>query len=157
MYPFSNRRFALLMRTRSSTLNFGTPFYHRDRTSAATPPLDSPRSHVKGPCLCFDDRCRCTTEQNPVARRLIFRKVSPHTRLQRSVEPFDDTRLGLLVMNGEMRDTVLLQQTPHGSVEELQTFVCLQGCRRDVDQQSFQCRHQRRRRLVFQRNAPGPF
>ena len=53
-------------------------------------------------------------------------------------------------MSGE-----ILQQMPHGSVEELQTFVCLQGRRRDVDQQSFQCRHKRRRRLVFQSRRTG--
>ena len=77
-------------------------------------------------------------------------------RLQRSVEPFDDIRLGLVIMNGEMVDTMLLQQTPHGSVEELQTFVCLQGCRRDVDQQSFHCRLQRRRLLVFSEERTRP-
>lgn len=61
-----------------------------------------------------------------VARRLMFHHVSPHVRLQRSIEPFDDARLGLLVVSGKVMDAVLLQQTLHGSVQKTKSFIGLQ-------------------------------
>ena len=39
----------------------------------------------------------------------MFREVSPHARLQRSVESFHDARPRLRVVGGEVMDAVLLQ------------------------------------------------
>ena len=44
-----------------------------------------------------------------ISPRLVFREVSPHARLQRSVESFHDVRLRLRVLSGEVMDAVLLQ------------------------------------------------
>ena len=44
-----------------------------------------------------------------VSPRLVFREVSPHTRLQCSVESFHDARLRLRVVRGEVMEAVLLQ------------------------------------------------
>ena len=51
--------------------------------------------------------------------RLVFREVSPHTRLQRSIESFDDARFRLRVVSGEVVDAVLLQQSLNGSIQKL--------------------------------------
>ena len=44
-----------------------------------------------------------------VSPSLVFREVSSHARLQRSVESFQDARLRLRVLSGEVVDAVLLQ------------------------------------------------
>ena len=72
-----------------------------------------------------------------VARRLMFRHGSPHARLQRSIEPFDDPRLGLLVVSGKLMDAVLLQQTLHGSVQKRKSFIGLQRRWSVVGEQPF--------------------
>ena len=43
--------------------------------------------------------------------RLVFCEVSPHTRLQHTIEYFDDARLRLRVVSGAVMDAVLLQQS----------------------------------------------
>ena len=50
-----------------------------------------------------------------VSPLLVFREVSPHARLQRSIESFEDARLRLRVVIGEVMDAVLLQQSMNGS------------------------------------------
>ena len=79
-----------------------------------------------------------------VPHRLIFRKVSPHASFLRLIEPFDDTRLGLLVVSGKLMDDVLLQQTLNGKVQEFGSFIGLQrrGPGHGVGEQTFQRRHQ---------------
>ena len=79
----------------------------------------------------------------------MFRKISLHASFHSLIEPFEDTRLGLLVVNGVVMDAVLLQQTLDGTVQEFQSFICLHRRRTVVDGQVFQCRHQRRCRLLF--------
>ena len=44
-----------------------------------------------------------------VSPRLVFREVSPHARLRRSIESFDDARLRIRVVGGEVAGAVLLQ------------------------------------------------
>ena len=44
-----------------------------------------------------------------VPPRLVLREVSPHARLQRSVESFHDACLRLRVVRGEVMDVVTLQ------------------------------------------------
>ena len=55
----------------------------------------------------------------------MFRNVSPHALFQNLIEPFDDTRPGLLVVNGEVMDAVLLQQILNGTVQEFESFIGL--------------------------------
>ena len=89
--------------------------------------------------------------------RLVFRQVSPHARLQRSIESFDDARLRLLVVNGDVMDAVLLLQSLNGTIQNFETFICLQRLWPVFGERVFQGCHQRRRGLVLQRNAPGKF
>ena len=61
-----------------------------------------------------------------VSPRLVFREVSPHMRLQRSTESFDDARLRLLAVSGEVLDAVLLQQNLNGeTMQKFESFICL--------------------------------
>ena len=60
-----------------------------------------------------------------VSPRLVFREVSPHARLQRTIESFDDARLRLRVVSGEVMDAVLLQQSLNGSIQKFESLICL--------------------------------
>ena len=86
-----------------------------------------------------------------------FGTVSPHARLQRSIESFDDARLRLLVVSGEMMDGVLLQQSLNGTMKKFKSFICLQRLWPAFGERTFQRCHQQRGGLVLQRNTPGHF
>ena len=92
-----------------------------------------------------------------VSPRLVFREVSPHARLQRTIECFDDARLRLRVVSGEVMDAVLLQQSLNGSIKKFASLICLQRHCLIFGERSFQRCHQRRRGLVLQRNTLGHF
>ena len=92
-----------------------------------------------------------------VSPRLVFRQVSPHARLQRSIESFDDARLRLRVVSGEVMDAVLLQQWLNGTIKTFESFICLQRLWPVFGERTFQRCHRRRRELVLQRNTPGHF
>ena len=65
------------------------------------------------PCRCCSKgavvRLHQVLKDVDVSPRLVFREVSPHARLQRSVESFHDARLRFRVVYGEAMDAVLLQ------------------------------------------------
>ena len=61
-----------------------------------------------------------------VSPRLVFHEVSPHARLQCSIESFDDARLRLRVVTGEVMDAVLIQQSLNGSIKKFESLICLQ-------------------------------
>ena len=86
-----------------------------------------------------------------------FVTVSPHACLQRSVESFDDARLRLLVVSGEVMDAVLLQQRLNGTIQKFKSFICLQRLWPAFGQRTFQRCHPPRGGLVLQRNTPGHF
>ena len=64
-----------------------------------------------------------------VSPRLVFREVSPHACLRRTIESFDDARLRLRVVSGEMVDAVLLQQSLNGFIQKFEFLICLQRVR----------------------------
>ena len=81
---------------------------------SATPFLDSLHLLVTEPCRCCGGggvvvRSHQVLKDVDVSPRLVFREVSPHARLQRSVETFHDACLRLRVVCGEMMDAVTLQ------------------------------------------------
>ena len=92
-----------------------------------------------------------------VSPRLVFREVSPHARLQRSIEYFDDARLRFRVVNGEVMDAVLLQLNLNGSIQKFESLICLQRLWSAFGERAFQRLHCRCRGLVLQWNAPGHF
>ena len=92
-----------------------------------------------------------------VSPRLVFREVSPHARLQRSIESFHDARPRLRIMSGEVMNAVLLQKILNGFIQKFQSLICLQRLWPAVGERAFQRRHQRRRGLDLQRNTPGHF
>ena len=112
-------------------------------------------------CRCCDGgvvvRLHKVLKDVDVSPRLLFREVSPHARLQRSIESFHDTRLRLHVVSGEVMDAVLLQQNLNGFIQKFQSLICLQRLWPAVGERVFQRRHQRHRGLVLQRNIPGHF
>ena len=55
--------------------------------------------------------------------RLVFREVSPHTRLQRSIESFDDAPFRLRVVSGKVMDAVLLQQSLNGPIQKFESLI----------------------------------
>ena len=67
-----------------------------------------------------------------VSPSLMIRQVSPHARIQRSTEPFDDTSLGLLVVHGETTDEGIIEKGLYATVQEFETLFGLQRRRRDV-------------------------
>ena len=56
----------------------------------------------------------------------MFREVSPHARLQRTVESFDDARLRLGVVSGKVMDAVFFQQSLNGLIQKFESFISLQ-------------------------------
>ena len=89
--------------------------------------------------------------------RLVFREVSPLTRLLRSVESFDDARFRLRVVSGEVVDAVLLQQSLNGPIQKSESLICLQRLWPAFGERAFQSRHQRCCGFILQRNAPSHF
>ena len=75
----------------------------------------------------------------------MFGKIPPHAGLQRSIEPFDNTRLCFLVVRREVVEAVLLQQCLERTISKFQPFVGLQRRGFDIGQQLCKRRHQRRR------------
>ena len=67
------------------------------------------RSHADTAVVGVVVRLHQVLKDVDVSPRLVFREVSPHARLQRSVESFHDARLRLRVVRGEVMDVVLLQ------------------------------------------------
>ena len=61
-----------------------------------------------------------------VSPRLVFREVSPHARLQRTIESFNDARLRLRVASGEVMDAILLQQSLNGYIQIFEFLICMQ-------------------------------
>ena len=92
-----------------------------------------------------------------ISPRLVFREVTPHARLQRSIESFDDSRLRLRVVSGEVMDAVLLQQSLNDFIQKFESLICLKRLWPAFGERSFQRRHQRRRGLVLQQNSPSHF
>ena len=72
-----------------------------------------------------------------VSPRLVFRQVSPHARLQRSIESFNDDRLRLHVVSGEVMGAVLLQQSLNGTIKKFKFFICLQRLRPAFGERTF--------------------
>ena len=60
---------------------------------------------------CVVVRLHQVLQDVDVSPRLVFREVLPHARLQRTIESFDDGRLRLRIVSGEVVDAVLLQQS----------------------------------------------
>ena len=58
-----------------------------------------------------------------VSPRLVFREVSPHAHLQRSIEYFDDARLRLRVVGGEVMDAVYFQQCLNGFIQKFESLI----------------------------------
>ena len=67
-----------------------------------------------------------------VSPRLVFRQVSPHAHLHRSIKYFDDARLRLLGVSGEVMDAVLLQHSLNETIKEFKsTRSAGHCCQRD--------------------------
>ena len=90
---------------------FGHALIVCDRIGAATPLLGSSHSPMTEPCRCYSGsivvRLHKVLKDVYVSPRLVFREVSPHVRLQRKVESFDDARLRLRIVSGEVMDAVI--------------------------------------------------
>ena len=89
--------------------------------------------------------------------RLVFREVSPHTRLQRSIESFDDARFRLRVVSGEVVDAVILQQSLNGPIQKFESLIFLQRLWPAFGERALQRRHQRCCGIALQWNAPSHF
>ena len=77
-----------------------------------------------------------------VTPRLVFREVSRHARLQRSVKSFHDARLRLRVVCGEVLDAVTLQYSLNGFIKKFHSLICLQRLWSIVDERGLQRRSQ---------------
>ena len=81
------------------------------------------------PCRCCGGgvvvRLHTVLKGVDISPRLVFREVTPHARLQRSIESFDDSRLRLRVVSGEVMDAVLLQQSLNDFIKKFESLASL--------------------------------
>ena len=111
MYPFSKCRFALLMRTRSPTLNLGLPTlswpHKRCHTVSWLVLFTSDGAIPVQPVIGVFVRSHKGLQDVDVSNRLVFREITPHTCLQGPIEPLHNARLRFFVVRRKVMHTVL--------------------------------------------------